>query len=351
MLTAIKEVVTSQVARALMGLFGGTRGYAPAGAGGGGGGVLGALFGGIGIFGGGGAGGGGFPGLPGPGGTPPFLPGGAGASGGGGASGGFGSGGILSGANWAASLANLKSFAGIGGSVQLAPGVATTWQAATMGQKLSSIGKSNAALLGGGLLIYEGLRRGGAAGVGMSAAGGALIGFKYGGPLGAAIGGIAGAAAGIVRLFVKGAEEKARQKIKAVYGVDISDKAILKQIVETAKSAYGGNLDVAIQSQQVRELVELYAMTTGQTYGGKSTQVQPFRWRSPEDRFSKLRTIRTGPHCRRWAVCRRSTPSAGARRPGAAWWSTSPFRARRSSSRRRPCVWSSRTRARCSRRP
>jgi hypothetical protein len=274
MLTAIKEVVTSQVARALMGLFGATRGYAPAGAGGGGG-VLGALFGGIGIFGGGGTGGGGFPGLPGPGGTPPFLPGGAGASGGGGASGGFGTGGILSGANWAASLANLKSFAGIGGSIQLAPGVATTWQAATMGQKLSSIGKSNAALLGGGLLIYEGLRRGGAAGVGMSAAGGALIGFKYGGPLGAAIGGIAGAAAGIVRLFVKGAEEKARQKIKAVYGVDISDKAILKQIVETAKSAYGGNLDVAIQSQQVREFVELYAMTTGQTFGGQSTQVRP----------------------------------------------------------------------------
>lgn len=278
MLTAIKEVVTSQVARALMGLFGGTRGYAPAGAGGGGGGgVLGALFGGIGIFGGGaaGAGGGGFPGLPGPGGTPPFLPGGAGASGGGGASGGFGTGGMLSGANWAASLANLKSFAGIGGSIQLAPGVATTWQAATMGQKLASIGKSNAALLGGGLLIYEGLRRGGAAGVGMSAAGGAMIGFKYGGPLGAAIGGIAGAAAGIVRLFIKGAQEKAREKIKAVYGVDISDRAILKQIVETAKSAYGGNLDVAIQSQQVRELVELYAMTTGQSFGGKSTQVQP----------------------------------------------------------------------------
>ncbi|MCC6362137.1 MAG: hypothetical protein IT165_01355 [Bryobacterales bacterium] len=268
MLTAIKEVVTSQVARALMGLFGGTRGYAPAGAGGGGG-VLGALFGGIGMFGGGGGGGPIPGGSAGGWGTPPFVPGAGGVSGTGGA------GGILSGANWAASLANLKSFAGIGGSIQLAPGVATTWQAATMGQKLASIGKSNAALLGGGLLVYEGLRRGGAAGVGMSAAGGALIGFKYGGPLGAAIGGIAGAAAGIVRLFVKGAQEKAREKIKAVYGVDISDKAILKQIVDTAKSAYGGNLDVAIQSQQVREFVELYAMTTGQTYGVKSTQVQP----------------------------------------------------------------------------
>ncbi|MCZ2147963.1 MAG: hypothetical protein LC126_09300 [Bryobacterales bacterium] len=270
MLTAIKEVVTSQVARALMGLFGGTRGHAPAGAGGGG---LASVLGGIGIFGGGGGGifagggGGGIPGAGWPGGTPPFVPSGIG--------GGGGAGGILPGPNWAASLANLKSFAGIGGSIQLAPGVATTWQAATMGQKLSSIGKSNAALLGGGLLVYEGLRRGGAAGVGMSAAGGALIGFKYGGPLGALIGGIAGAAAGVVRLFIKGAQEKAREKIKAVYGVDISDKGILKQIVDMAKSAYGGNLDVAIQSQQVRELVELYAMSTGQTFGGQSTQVRP----------------------------------------------------------------------------
>jgi hypothetical protein len=78
--------------------------------------------------------------------------------------------------------------------------------------------------------------------------------------------------AGIVRLFVKGAQEKAREKIKAVYGVDISDKGILRQIVDTAKQAFGGNLDVAIRSPQIRDLVELYAMTTGQkTYGMRGT--------------------------------------------------------------------------------
>ena len=44
------------------------------------------------------------------------------------------------GANLAGFLPQLKSFLGIGGSVQLGPGMATTWQAATLGQKLSSIG-------------------------------------------------------------------------------------------------------------------------------------------------------------------------------------------------------------------
>jgi hypothetical protein len=182
---------------------------------------------------------------------------------------------LLSQTGWAGSLANLKSFFGIGGSVQLGPGMATTWEAATTLQKLSAIGKSNAALLGGGLLLYEGLRRGGAAGVGMSAAGGAMIGFKYGGPLGAAIGGIAGAVAGIVRLFVKGAQEKAREKIKATYGVDISDKNVLKQIVDIAKQGFGGNLDMAIRSQQIRDLVELYALSTGQGTSGLPATVRP----------------------------------------------------------------------------
>ena len=71
----------------------------------------------------------------------------------------------------------------------------------------------------------DGLRRGGKLGVAETTGGGALIGAKFGGPLGAAIGAIAGFAAGMVRLFIKGAVEKARQKIKDLYGVDIPDKA------------------------------------------------------------------------------------------------------------------------------
>ena len=171
-------------------------------------------------------------------------------------------------AQFAGFLPGLKGLLGIGGSVQLGSGAATTWEAATLGQKMSAIGHSNAALLGGATLAMMGLQRGGLSGLAMTTAGGALMGFKFGGPVGAAIGAGIGAVAGTIRLFVKGAEEKAREKIKALYGVDISDKGILRQIVDTAKQAFGGNLDVAIRSPQVRELIELYGMSTGQRPSG-----------------------------------------------------------------------------------
>jgi hypothetical protein len=144
-----------------------------------------------------------------------------------------------------------------------------------MGQKLSALGRSNAALLGGATLALMGLQRGGVSGLAMTTAGGALIGFKYGGPLGAAIGAGVGAVAGLVRLFVKGAQEKAREKIKATYGVDIREKNILTEIVNIAKQGFGGNLDMAIRSQQVRDLVELYALSTGQSTSGLPATVRP----------------------------------------------------------------------------
>lgn len=73
----------------------------------------------------------------------------------------------------------------------------------------------------------------------MTTAGDALIGFKCGGPLGAGIGAGISPITGIVRLFVESAEEKVREQIKALYGVDIYDMGLLKQIVDTAKQAFG----------------------------------------------------------------------------------------------------------------
>jgi hypothetical protein len=260
LLTAIKDVVSSRVAAMLMQLFTGQR-VSLAGGGASGGGTLGRLGGLLGIgaapvFG-GGSGGGPIPGdAAGGWGTPPFIP----SSGGGGLSG------LLGG--W-------KDFLGFGGGVQYAPGKAVTWEAATMGQKLSALGRSNAALLGGATLALMGLQRGGVSGLAMTTAGGAMIGFKYGGPLGAAIGAGIGAVAGLVRLFVKGAQEKARERIKATYGVDIRDKGVLRQIVDIAKQAFGGNLDMAIRSQQIRDLVELYALSTGQSTSGLPATVRP----------------------------------------------------------------------------
>lgn len=169
-------------------------------------------------------------------------------------------------------LGGLKGFFGFGSSSVGWAGKATT--TATMGGKLTALGTSPAALLGGAALIGMGLKRGGLSGLGMTAAGGALIGFKYGGPIGAVIGGIAGAVAGTVRLFMKSAEEKAREKIRSAYGLDVKDKGLLKQIVQMSKDSFGGNLDMAIRSPQIRELLELYAMSTGQGFGTQA-KVRP----------------------------------------------------------------------------
>jgi len=276
LLTAIKDVVTSRVAAMLMQLFTGTR-VSLASGGASGGGVLGRLGGVLGVgavpvFGSTGVALGGF-GIPGaPGGTSGFA--GPVVMGGGGSVGG-GAPWVNLGAAGASYLAGIKSFLGIGGSVPLGPGIATTWQAATFAQKLSAIGHSPAAVLGGSLLAMMGLQRGGVSGLAMTTAGGAMIGFKYGGPFGAAIGAGVGAVAGLVRLFVKGAQENAREKIKATYGVDIREKNILAEIVNIAKQGFGGNLDMAIRSQQVRDLVELYALSTGQSTSGLPATVKP----------------------------------------------------------------------------
>jgi hypothetical protein len=247
LLTAIKDVVTSRVATMLMQMFTGTSvSLRPAPSGGAGmlaG--LGGLFGGsAGVVG-----------------TPPFLPASVSAinpaaqvSAGALASRGVGG------------LAGLKEFLGFGGGVQYAPGAATTWQAASMSQKLSALGRSNAALLGGGLLAMDGLRRGGWTGLAETTAGGALIGFKYGGPLGAAIGAAAGATAGFLRLFMKGSDQKAIDKIRDLYKVTV-DKGFARSVVEMAKSSFGGNLEAAVRSVQVRDMVFEYAMATGQNAG------------------------------------------------------------------------------------
>ena len=125
-----------------------------------------------------------------------------------------------------------------------------------------------ALLAGGGILAYDGLRRGGIGGLLETTAGGAAIGAKFGGPIGALIGAGVGAIAGTVRLFVKSANEKIRQKVKDTYKVDISDKGILTQIANIAKQSYGGDLDIAIRAPEVRQLIELYGMTHGQDTKG-----------------------------------------------------------------------------------
>jgi hypothetical protein len=133
-------------------------------------------------------------------------------------------GGIFSKASLAGMLPRLKSFFGFGSVSKDSQG--GLWSTVgnqsisidSLGGKLQALGKSDAAAMGGAMLAMGGLRRGGYTGMAEDTAGGAMIGYKFGGGLGAAIVAGIGALAGIVRLFVKGATEKAREKIKALYG-------------------------------------------------------------------------------------------------------------------------------------
>ena len=93
--------------------------------------------------------------------------------------------------------------------------------------------------------------------------------------MGAAIGAGIGAVAGIIRMFFKGAADKVREKVKATYGVDIKDKGICSQIADMAKQSFGGNIDMAIRSPEVRDLIELYAQTTGQKATGMPAKMTP----------------------------------------------------------------------------
>lgn len=281
-LTAIKEIVSSRVAATLMQLLYGVKvNFAGAGAGGGIlGGRLGAVLGigapavfGAGSITGGPGGTGGFAG-------PVGIPGWQGALGAQGSpiSGGWGTGTTAVGPGAGITKAGMLQTGLMAGGTMLAAGglqrggtsgaLMTTAGGAAMGVGIaSSLGLSAAGMgwLGAGLgLAAAGVKQGGVAGLAMTTGGGALAGFQLGGPIGAAIGAAAGFVIGLIGLFRKGAEEKAKEKIKAAYGVEIKEKNILKQIVDMAKSSFGGSLDMAIRSPQIRELVELYAMSTAQ---------------------------------------------------------------------------------------
>jgi hypothetical protein len=94
------------------------------------------------------------------------------------------------------------------------------------------------------------------------AAGGAAIGFQYGGPEGAIVGALVGGVAGTVHWIIGTDADHAQKLVKQVYGIDIN-KATAQQIVQIAKQSYGGQIDVAVRSQQVRDLIKLYAEATG----------------------------------------------------------------------------------------
>lgn len=198
----------------------------------------------------------------GPGGTAPFLSSVTGGTGSAGTAGGLA--GIKSMLGLGGSLANLKNFAGIIPKGTLSQMSAMSGQSA-LSLQLSSIGHSAAAAAAGIGLFTAGVQKGGTSGLAMTTAGGALTGFKYGGPLGAAIGGAVGFITGLFGLGRETPEEKMRKKIKSAYSVDIKDTGVLRQMISLAQQSYVGSYDRAIRSSQGQSMIEQYAQMTGQT--------------------------------------------------------------------------------------
>ncbi|HPT27660.1 MAG TPA: hypothetical protein PLZ95_14665 [Bryobacteraceae bacterium] len=75
-----------------------------------------------------------------------------------------------------------------------------------------------------------------------------------------------GAAIGLMGMFRKTAEQKAIDKIRDIYKVTV-DKSFARSVIEMAKSSFGGNLEAAIRSAQVRDMVIEYGIATGQNAG------------------------------------------------------------------------------------
>jgi hypothetical protein len=159
----------------------------------------------------------------------------------------------------------LRDFFGLGSSIGTGAGGATTFGAASFGQKLSALGKSDAALMAGVGLGLAGWNRGGWSGAAMMGAGGAAVGFRYGGPIGAAIGAAAGFGAGAIKnLFFKSPDEKIVEKVNQVYGLKIDKQFARMSLWPIIQQEFGGNIDIGVPSQRIRELVSVYGQQTNQ---------------------------------------------------------------------------------------
>jgi hypothetical protein len=144
------------------------------------------------------------------------------------------------------------------------------------GGNLAQAGASAGTAIGPQLFMHgaTGRDEGTAAGVGWDTLGGAAtgagLGFEVGGPIGAAIGAGVGAAAGLftglgeMAAGVQSPWAKAKMYCKQDYGITISN-TMENQIVQLANSKYGGDINVTCRSPEVRTMLGIYALGTGQS--------------------------------------------------------------------------------------
>jgi len=140
------------------------------------------------------------------------------------------------------------------------------------GFNLKGLGKSDAMAMGGMMLLQNGLGRNNALGLAEDVGGGAMVGFKCGGPIGAAVGAGVGGILGGLRM--SGAwqtfDEQVKSQVHKRYGLVIS-KPMATEIAGLVKQKFGGQIDMAISSDEVMTMLELYAKSTGQNFPLRNT--------------------------------------------------------------------------------
>jgi hypothetical protein len=176
--------------------------------------------------------------------------------------GGSGGGGIFSGASGGGIFHALGSASGLAAGLLPAIG---THAATAAGPALGGL-LSGGMGLGGGLLggLFGGAgaagAAGGAAGGGLGAGMAALFTNPITAIIGAAIGGFF-----LIRHFMKESMETKLQKaVRAAYGINITDKNVLKQLKLVAKGMPGAKPEDVVQSEMAKDIIEEYATQTGQ---------------------------------------------------------------------------------------
>ncbi len=95
------------------------------------------------------------------------------------------------------------------------------------------------------------------------------------GPVGFLAAGAIGGIAGLIGLFRDSAEEKIVKKVREIYKIDIPRRFAKDPLLGIIRQQFGGNVDLGLRSPQVRELLELYAISTGQNSTGIVARTVP----------------------------------------------------------------------------
>ena len=125
--------------------------------------------------------------------------------------------------------------------------------------------------IGAGLLL-DGAKRRSLLGAGESIGGGALAGAAIGSIvpgvgtlIGAGVGAAVGGIAALIGDLLPTDRQQVKDQVKSLYKLDINNQ-IADQIIQAAKSTYGGSFSVAIRSKPILDLLSLYAQSTGQNF-------------------------------------------------------------------------------------